>query len=305
MRAVGLDTLDFVLRDFGGEGGGLISSLSAVDEQGREGSFYLWDSETLERVLTQREQAVVAAAWGLGVGPTEHGYLARQLADSAQVAEAVGVSPEQALTLLESARSKLLRERARRELPADGKRLAAWNGLALGALATAASEDGGEAYRQKGQALRDYLLGFLWDPKAGLLRVANSEGAVPATLEDYAYVAYGMSRWAEIDGNENDMQWVARLVAQAWQRFATGSGWRLSEDTLIPWATTQAVIPDSALPSPSALLLDVSLRLSAHSQDPQLYSKVMSAARRGGAELAESPFFYATEIALVMNLVGE
>jgi len=291
-------------RDLGAKGGGLMSSLSAVDEGGVEGGVYLWDIETLGRVLNSGEQKVVAAAWGLGDGPMDNGYLARQRAGSGEVADAAGVSTGEAVALLESAREKLLTERGRRHLPVDTKVLAGWNGLALSAYAQAANERGGEPYRRQAKALRDYLLGFLWD-QGQLLRVRHGADRVQAALEDYAYVARGLLHWAELEGNEDDLEWVMEVVDQAWQRFDSATGWKLAEDTLVPLATVQAVVPDGAMPSPSAVLLDVSLRLSAHRKDPMLYSRVMAAGRRGAREMSESPYFYASEIALLMDLSQE
>ena len=127
------------MRELASARGGLYSSLSAVDADGVEGGYYLFDAQDLERALDDEERRVAGAAWGFdGNSPIEHGYLPIQAAESArEVALAAGLTVEETAARLGSARQKLLAVRDRRSLPRDEKRLAGWNGLALSALARA------------------------------------------------------------------------------------------------------------------------------------------------------------------------
>ncbi|MEN8130606.1 MAG: DUF255 domain-containing protein, partial [Pseudomonadota bacterium] len=57
-------TLDFLLREMSTDEGGFVASLSAVDEQDREGAYYLWDRETLHEILSDQEYDIAIMAWG-------------------------------------------------------------------------------------------------------------------------------------------------------------------------------------------------------------------------------------------------
>ena len=196
---IGMDTVAFMVRELASLDGGLFSSLSAVDAEGAEGGYYLFDADDLERVLDEAERRVVASAWGFeGPSRIEHGYLPVQAAESsAEVARAAGMSVEDAAARLVSTRRKLLEVRAGRELPRDEKRLAGWNGLALSALVRASLRPGGEQFEAPALGVVRLLAEELWDGSA-LVRARTGTAAgngpgepsvAPATLQDYAYVA--------------------------------------------------------------------------------------------------------------------
>ena len=162
---VATDTVEFMVRELAAARGGLYSSLSAVDADGVEGGYYLFDADDLARVLDDEERRVTAAAWGFGGPPPfEHGYLAVQAAESSEeVARAAGLSVEDTAVKLASARSKLRGLRAGRDLPRDEKRLAGWNGLALSALVRASQRDGGARFEAPARGVVRLLTEELWD----------------------------------------------------------------------------------------------------------------------------------------------
>ncbi len=299
-ETVARDTLDFMLREMGDPSGGLIASLSAVDASGLEGGPYLVEPDAVQRILTPAERAVAEAAWGLGERPPlPGGFFPVRGADPAEVAEVLGIAVDDAHARLESARAKLLEARARRKPLRDQKVLAGWNGLALSALVRAASLENGARYLEAARAMRDCILGTLWDGER-LARAATGEGAYGrATLEDYAYAAQGLLRWAEATRDEEDLAQVHAMIAQGWARFRTPEGWRLSEETLIPGRWTEAVIADDALPSPSATLVATTLALAERTGDEAMRHRAEAALGVAAPGLEASPFFYATQIRLL------
>ncbi|RKZ36117.1 MAG: thioredoxin domain-containing protein, partial [Gammaproteobacteria bacterium] len=247
LRAIGSDTLDFMLADLAGDSGAFIASLSSVDDKGVEGGHYLWDEATLEDVLQGRELDLARMAWGLeGTTDFDHGYLPMQSAGTAQLADRLSMEPTEVGQTMAAVREKMLAARKQRALPQDIKQLAAWNGLALSALARAAAQPQGQHYRRAGRKLHQYLTETLWDG-GELIRARDHNGAVtPATLEDYAFVAQGLLAWARLTGNEKHLAPVKRLVHAAWARFRTNSGWTLSGDSLIPFARAEPALADGA-----------------------------------------------------------
>ncbi len=301
-ETVARDTLDFLIEQMWDKQGAFISSLSAVDSQGVEGGYYLWDEATLKASLSEKELAVARIAWSLDGSPSfEAGHLPIQAATPVDISNASGLPPAEVEMHVSSARRKLLDQRRRRTVPPDTKLLAAWNGLALSALARAAHLPGGEIYRGRGKQLRDYLVHTLWDGQA-LVRARDGEQAVgKASLEDYAYVAQGLLAWANLSGETKEYALVGRLLEKAWRRYRTARGWQLTDDSLLPWIPTEPVLADGPLPSPSAVLLDTSLRLADRLDDSERHVQALAILRQDYPQLAGSPFGYATHIGVLVR----
>ena len=124
-RRVVEDTASFVIREMQAATGGFHASLAADDAQGREGQFYLWESEPLRLALSPNEWDVCAAHWGLVDAPGFEGrHWHLRVARTAAALAATLRRPEaQVDELIASARPKLLAERDRRERPARDAQL--------------------------------------------------------------------------------------------------------------------------------------------------------------------------------------
>ena len=320
---VAMDTVRFMVRELGSPLGGFFSSLSAVDAEGVEGGYYLFDAGELDHVLDDGERKVAGIAWGLdGASPIEHGHLPVQSEGSgAEVARAAGVSAEEAAARLDSARRKLLEARGRRELPRDEKRLAGWNGLALSALVRASLRPGGARFEASARGVVRLLTRDLRDG-AKLVRARSSGGAdhesdhesdqgagegagarpaTPATLQDYAYVARGLIAFAEAHGGEEHWTLVRGIVEGAWERFHTPEGWRLSDAPGLPYAGVEPTIADGPMPSPSAVLLDATMHVADRFDDDALRERARAALLADDAGLRQGAFFHATRIRALLR----
>ena len=303
---VAMNTVEFMVRELASPLGGFYSSLSAVDEDGVEGGFYLFAAEDFDRVLDGVERRIAGIAWGLdGPSPIEHGYLPVQAATSSEeVARAAGVSVPEAAARLDAARRKLLAERSRRGLPRDEKRLAGWNGLVLSALVRASLRRGGARYEAPARGVVRFLLGELWDGAKLVRARADEEGdksehgrsIAAATLQDYAYVARGMIAFAKAYGREKHWEVARAIVDGAWERFHTAGGWRLSDAPGLPYAGVEPAIADGPMPSPSAVLLDAAMHIAHHFDDDALRARARASLLAEDANLRQAAFFHATLI---------
>ena len=307
---VAMDTVEFMVRELASNQGGLFSSLSAVDADGMEGGYYLFDAAELDRVLDAQERRVADISWGLDGAPSiEHGYLPVQAAESSEeVARAVGLSVEEAAAQLDSARRKLLEVRSRRELPRDEKRLAGWNGLALSTLVRASLRPYGARFEAPARGIVRFLTEDLWDG-AKLVR-ARSDGdagrgagetTTRATLQDYAYVARGLIAFAKAHGREKHWAITRKLVEGAWERFRTPRGWRLSDARGLPYTGVEPAIADGPMPSPSAVLLDATMHVADHFGDEALRARAHTALLADDAGLRPGAFFHATRIRTLLQ----
>jgi hypothetical protein len=293
---VARDTLDFLLREMADPGGGFVASLSAVDGAGEEGGYYLWTDAEIRGVLAADERAAVGLAWGLaGPGPFAGAHLPIAALEPFEVARRLDEPAEVVTARLATAREELQAARAHRTLPRDPKLVAAWNGLALEALARASSLPGGEAYRAAGARLARRLARDLWSGQGLARALAGGRAFGDAGLEDYAYVASGLLAWAEAADDAGSRALAGRVAREGWRRFRGAGGWRLGEAGAVPFAGEEPVLPDGATPSPSAVLLGVSLTLP----DPDLARRAREALGLRYPELAATPLRHATHIALL------
>ena len=310
-ETVATDTVEFMLRELALPEGGFGSSLSAVDADGVEGGYYLFDAEDIGTALDSEERVVVGAAWGLdGTYPIEHGDLPVQSAESGEeVARAAGVSVEEAAARLDSARRKLLALRSGRELPRDEKRLAGWNGLALSALVHASLRRGGARFEAPARDIARFLAESLWDGSR-LVRArterriaggAAEQTITPATLQDYAYVARGMIAFARAHGRDRHWELARAVVEGAWVRFHTPDGWRLSDARGLPYAGSEPAIADGPMPSPSAVLLDATMHVAERFDDEALHARARAALLADDAGLRAGAFFHATRIRALLR----
>ena len=124
---VARETARFIVDELGTAEGGFASALDA-DSDGDEGTFYVWNPNQLMRLLGAQDGAWAAKLLGVtGEGTFERGFSTLQLLEDPD-------DPERWADV----RARLLEARAERTRPErDDKVVAAWNGLAITALAEA------------------------------------------------------------------------------------------------------------------------------------------------------------------------
>ena len=183
------ETLDWMLREMRGPEGGFYSALDA-DSEGEEGRFYVWTPAQIRAALGDEETAAAAIEH---YGVTEAGNF-----EGANVLHLPGGAGRLCLPtrnkldprVLEEARGALLAARAERVRPGlDDKRLAAWNALAIAALAEAGAALGRDDYLDAARECAEFVLGEMHDGDGRLLRTyRDGEARLNAYLEDHAFL---------------------------------------------------------------------------------------------------------------------
>ncbi|MGH3244583.1 MAG: thioredoxin domain-containing protein, partial [Spirillospora sp.] len=214
-RRVALETCDWMLRDLRTDEGGLASALDA-DSEGVEGKYYVWTPAQLREVLGDDDGAFAEGLFEV-TGTFEHGTSVLQLLTDPD--------PDDA-ERYERVRTALLSARAHRIPPArDDKVVAAWNGLAIAALAECGAlfdrPDLVRAAEEVARLLVDVHL------REGRL-VRTSRGGVPGAnagvLEDYADVAEGLLALHGVTGDPRHVRLAGELLNTVLERFGDGSG---------------------------------------------------------------------------------
>jgi uncharacterized protein YyaL (SSP411 family) len=290
-KQIAVSTLDFVLAEMKGKQGAYIASFSAIDDKGIEGGYYLWSEQQIERLLPEEIRSIATGFWRLkALHENDADYLPMRGEDITSLAKQHSKSEEEIRTAIEQARGLLLAERKKRGLPVDEKELAGWNGLLLAALSEAALRTGKQRFNDAARDLRNNLLGNLWDGK-NLYRAKRGRRPLGAvSLEDYAYLAYGLTRWISLSKRQDDLRLRNQLLNLAWQHFYKDNGWQQSLGALLPGMPNEAAFEDGALPSASAMLM----MLSMNSDDQSLGQLAREALPATRESVNAQPFWYAS-----------
>ncbi|BFP52598.1 thioredoxin domain-containing protein [Streptomyces sp. CMC78] len=224
-RRIALETADFMVRELRTAEGGFASALDAdsEDADGRhvEGAFYVWTPEQLREVLGEDDAAFAAACFGVTEdGTFEEGASVLRLPGDAGPVDAVRLA---------DVRARLLAAREERPRPGrDDKVVAAWNGLAIAALAeTGAYFDRPDLVERATEAA-DLLVRVHLGEVARLNRTSKDgrAGDNAGVLEDYGDVAEGFLALAAVTGEGAWLEFAGFLLDIVLEQF-TGEGGQL------------------------------------------------------------------------------
>ncbi len=295
-------TLDFMLRELKHKSGAMIASLSALDDKGVEGGFYLWRPKLLKRLLSGQELKVVTEAWGMQNVPSlQAGYLPKISLTPEEVSTKLGLRVSQVKKIIAQVKAKLLKVQTKRNLPRDTKILAAWNGLALRSFSLAGNLKNGEKYKKAAQNIRNYIVGYLWRNGNLARSVVNSKPLGTAGLQDYAQVSNGLYTWASLYAPQ-DLALVKQIIKRGWSLFYSENGWQLAKNMLPGFSAREALISDRALSSPSASLIHVTLRYAQKTNNKVLLNLARSALNVADTTLSNDPWWFATHIRTLYEL---
>ncbi len=224
-RRIALETADFMVRELRTAEGGFASALDAdsEDADGRhvEGAYYVWTPAQLREVLGEDDAAFAAAYYGVTEdGPFEEGASVLRLPGDAGPVDADRVA---------DVRARLLAAREQRPRPGrDDKVVAAWNGLAIAALAeTGAYFDRPDLVERATEAA-DLLVRVHLGEVARLTRTSKDgrAGVNAGVLEDYGDVAEGFLALAAVTGEGAWLEFAGFLLDIVLEQF-TGEGGQL------------------------------------------------------------------------------
>ncbi|MFJ9740319.1 thioredoxin domain-containing protein [Streptomyces sp. NPDC101166] len=218
-RRVALETADFMVRELRTAEGGFASALDADSDDGTgrhvEGAYYVWTPGQLTEVLGAEDAQAAAQYFGVTESGTfEEGASVLQLPQQEGVFDAEKVA---------SIKERLSAARAARPAPGrDDKVVAAWNGLAIAALAETGAYFDRPDLVDAAVAAADLLVRLHLDDRARLARTSKDGhvGANAGVLEDYADVAEGFLALASVTGEGVWLEFAGFLLDHVLVRFA-------------------------------------------------------------------------------------
>ncbi|WPO71783.1 thioredoxin domain-containing protein [Streptomyces sp. KN37] len=219
-RRVALEAADFMVRELRTNEGGFASALDADSEDpatGKhvEGAYYVWTPRQLREVLGEADAELAMSCYGVTEeGTFEEGASVLQLpALDGPLADA---------SRLASIRERLLAARAERPAPGrDDKVVAAWNGLAISALAETGAYFDRPDLVAAAVGAGDLLVRLHMDARARLARTSKDgqPGTNQGVLEDYADVAEGFLTLASVTGEGVWLEFAGFLLDHVLAQF--------------------------------------------------------------------------------------
>jgi uncharacterized protein YyaL (SSP411 family) len=258
------ETLDYLMREMTAPAGGFYSATDA-DSEGEEGKFFVWSLAEIERLLGA-DAARFARHYDITAAGNFEGHNIPHVLRPDEGEHAA----------LAGARQILYDVRARRPPPLlDDKILAAWNGLAISAMAVGGRVLQQPAYVAAARRAADFVLTEMkrgdriqrsWRAGAG-----DGTRANPGFLEDQAFVVQGLLDLWEATFEERWLRAALEIASGQERHFAdqAGGGWYMTAadgEALIAREKPQY---DGAEPSGTSVAWMNALRLATLTDDPR------------------------------------
>src|SRR3990170_4627723 len=201
--------------------GGFYSAEDA-DSEGEEGRFYVWAHDEIKQVLNPGEVELFMKAFNIEekgnfaneIGGRRTGGNIPHLAKSLlEIASELNLSVPELETCLEAIRQKLFAYRDERVHPyKDDKVLADWNALMIAALAKAARVLDEPGWVSAAKRAVDFILKNMLTSEGRLLhRYREGEAALPAHVDDYAFLIHAMLELYQTTFEVSYLKWALEL----------------------------------------------------------------------------------------------
>ena len=287
------ETADYLLNDLQTPDGAFYASTDA-DSEGVEGRYFVWNRDELRGLLDGRDAEIACRRWGVDVGGNWEGNTILTAAQSPEdVARWLDLPVNDVEASLERSRKALLEYRATRIPPAtDTKIIAAWNGMAINALAKAGAVLEEPRFTEAAIRAVRFILDNMRTDEGALLRIHSAgRASVDAFVEDYAALADGMISLYETTGDEfwysRAREMIEQMIERFWDHEAGGffTVGRGGEQLIAQRKPTQ----DGATPSGNSLAARALARMYALTADGR-YADLIEAMRTAfSAYLSKAP----------------
>ncbi len=310
------EIFSYVLSDLKSPEGGFYSAEDA-DSEGEEGRFYLWTRDEVEQILTPGE----AAAWNTLFSVDKNGNFLDEATRKRngrnifhrerslkEYAAQLDIPYNELLLLIETSRRKLLAARRTRVKPLlDDKILTDWNGLMIAALALGARTLREAQYELAARSAADFILGSMLDDSKRLLHTcSHGTASVPAFLDDYAFIIWGLIELYQSCFDEKYLEMAIELNSTLLKHFwdTDQGGFFFTADYHEKLPFRKKPLYDGAIPSGNSVAALNLLRLARITGDSALESKVEIIGKASAVLIDRIPSSYAFYMTVIDYLLG-
>jgi len=295
------EILLYVLRDMTGPEGGFYSAEDAESE-GEEGKFYLWTEEEIYQLLEKKDADFAVKVFNIEkegnftdeVSGRRSGTNILHLPKSLKkLSLELGISERDLRSRIEAIRQNLFTSREERIHPhKDDKILTDWNGLMIAALAKAAQVFGESRYAKAAKRAADFILENMRTSDGRLLhRYRDGQAALPAHVDDYAFLIWGLLELYEATFEVKHLQTALELNKDLSEHFWDNAdgGYYFTADDSESLIVRQKDIYDAAIPSGNSVGMLNLLRLGRITADSHLEEKAAAIGTAFSGEVTRSP----------------
>ncbi len=298
------EIIHYVLRDMTDPQGAFYTAEDAESE-GEEGRFYVWTEDEIRQALDKGDADLATRLFSVETaGNFEGGMTGKKtgrnifhLRDSfKEFTSRLGIPDKELGGKVQAIRSKLLAVREKRSrLHRDDKIITDWNGLMVAALAKAARVMDEPSYATAAGRSLDFILRNLRDPEGRLLhRYRDGEAALPAHLDDYTFLIWGLLELYETTFEARYLQSALdlnkRVIEYFWDE--EDGGFYLTADDSETLLVRPKEVYDGAVPSGNSVAMLNLLRLSSITGDADLEEKAAQIGRTFSQRVKSAPAAY-------------
>ena len=306
----------YVMRDLADSSGAFYCAEDA-DSEGVEGKFYVWGERELRDVLGPETADLIVRAYNVRAeGNFSDEATGRKTGENilhpgrplSEIAAELSMSQDALWDVMKSAREKLFRTREKRVRPhRDDKILADWNGLMIAALARGARVLGNSSYSGAAEKAVAFVVRELVSPEGRLLhRFREGQAAIPANLDDYAFLVWGLTELYEATFETGylkralDMNDV--MLEHFWDEQNGGLFFTPDDGETLLVRKKEAY--DGAVPSGNGVALGNLLRLARMSGRTDLEERAFRIGRAFSPEIRKIPSAYTQFLAASEYALG-
>jgi uncharacterized protein YyaL (SSP411 family) len=268
-----LDIFGFVASDLTAPLGGFYSALDA-DSEGEEGTYYLWAKDEIDGILGADAPLFCRFYDVSSYGNFEGSTILNIPADIEAFCARERCDPDELEGLLEECCSRLLDRRVRRIHPLrDEKIITAWNGLMIAGLARGGAITGARDLTDRAALAARFILDNLRRADGRLLRsFMELPSAIPAFLEDYAFLTSGLIELFEATLDRSWLDEALRLADETLRLFYNSESGVFSKTgcDAEQMPMRASLEHDGVLPSPFSLAAKTFIRLAHACERPDL-----------------------------------
>ena len=304
------EIFDYEMTYMTGDSGEIFSTEDA-DSEGKEGLFYLWKRDELDKILGRKEAGILSRYYNVknsGNFSSHEDYhkgfnILHIRNDVSTVANELGMTEKQLMDMLTGLKHKLLEVRDKRVRPGlDDKIITSWNALMISAFARGYQVFADKRYLDAAENAATFIADKMRTKEGKLLRIYRAgESKFHAYLEDYAYTIRAFIDLFEAGFAE---RWLfmaedltAEMVAQFWDE-KSASFFNTSQYHKNLIVRTKSA-NDSATPSPMGVAIESLLRLAKLLDREEYFHKAQRLLKANLPYLEKAPQGYLT---LAMNV---
>ncbi len=297
--------LKYVLRDMTSLTGAFYSAEDA-DSEGVEGKFYVWKKQEIKDLLSEDEFKLFTKYFYL---EEEGNYLEEATKEKTgnNILHLKGFPSSDEKSKLEDIRRKLFETREKRIHPLkDDKILTDWNGLMITALAKAARVFDLPQYEEAAKKAVEFIFSKLMNSQGRLIHRFREEAAIPANLDDYALLIWGLLELYEtsftVDYLEKALNLNRTVIKHFWDE--QNGGFYFTPDDGEKLLVREKLTYDGAIPSGNSVMMLNLLKLSRIFSLPDLEEKAAALMAVFAKQVSKAPSAFAFLISSLDYAIG-